>query len=180
MVFPVFALGSPCGSVPDFILPVTSGLAPLELPAEFTAFSRQPHTAPSESAISRFQTAMESAEKPYAEAVAKPLDAPHSSEDRRFFANTIVSVEPRIIETQVEAPVAVESKPVVVAPEKPVTVTFEKPIVLQDDKPEVPVVVERPAIPVVVEKPTVAVPVDGPTVVVVDKPKIAIHPGSVP
>lgn len=197
MVFPVFALGSPCESVPDFILPDTSGLTPLELPAEFTAFSRKSQTAPSESAISRFQTAMESAEKPHAEAVAKPLDAPHPSEDRRFFANTIVSVEPRIIETQVEAPVAVEkkptfvvaepvtfvasnqvadvegktvaieSKPVVVAPEKPVAVTPEKPIVLPDDKSAVVVTVERPA-ELVVDKP--AAPVAPETPVLVERP----------
>ncbi|MBR4476402.1 MAG: hypothetical protein IKO87_02550, partial [Kiritimatiellae bacterium] len=179
MVFPVFALGSPCESVPDFILPDTSGLAPLELPAEFTAFSRKPQTAPSESAISRFQNAMESAEKPHAEAVAKPLDAPHPSEDRRFFANTIVSVEPHIIETQVEAPVAVESKPVVVVPEKPVAVTPEKTIVLPDDKPAVVVTVERPA-ELVVDKPAAPVApetpvlVERPDEVVVDKPIVSV------
>lgn len=179
MVFPVFALGSPCESVPDFILPDTSGLTPLELPAEFTAFSRKPQTAPSESAISRFQNAMESAEKPHAEAVAKPLDAPHPSEDRRFFANTIVSVEPHIIETQVEAPVAVESKPVVVAPEKPVAVTPEKTIVLPDDKSAVVVTVERPA-ELVVDKPAAPVApetpvlVERPDEVVVDKPIVSV------
>ncbi|MBQ4385423.1 MAG: hypothetical protein II823_05830 [Kiritimatiellae bacterium] len=190
-------MGSPCGSVPDFILPDTSGLTPLELPAEFTAFSRKPQTAPSESAISRFQNAMESAEKPCAEAVAKPLDAPHPSEDRRFFANTIVSVEPHIIETQVEAPVAVEKKPtfvvaepvtfvasnqvadvegktvavepkpVVVVPEKPVAVTPEKTIVLPDDKSAVVVTVERPA-ELVVDKP--AAPVAPETPVLVERP----------
>lgn len=173
MVFPVFALGSPCESVPDFILPDTSGLTPLELPAEFTAFSRKPQTAPSESAISRFQTAMESAEKPYAEAVAKPLDAPHPSEDRRFFANTIVSVEPRIIETQVEAPVAVESKPVVVVPEKPVAVTPEKTIVLPDDKSAVVVTVERPA-ELVVDKPAAPVATEKPVVVTQEKPIVVL------
>lgn len=194
MVFPVFALGSPCESVPDFILPDTSGLTPLELPAEFTAFSRKPQTAPLESAISRFQNAMESAEKPYAEAVAKPLDAPHPSEDRRFFANTIVSVEPHIIETDVETSIAVEkkptfvvaepvtfvasnqvsdvegktvaieSKPVVVAPEKPVAVTLEKPIVLQDDKPAVAVTVERSA-ELVVDKPAAPAATEKPVLV---------------
>lgn len=203
MVFPVFALGSPCESVPDFILPDTSGLTPLELPAEFTAFSRKPQTAPSESAISRFQNAMESAEKPHAEAVAKSLDAPHPSEDRRFFANTIVSVEPHIIETQVEAPVAVEkkptfvvaepvtfvasnqvadvegktvaieSKPVVVAPEKPVTVTFEKPIVLPDDKSAVVVTVERPA-ELVVDKPAAPVATEKPVVVTQENPIVVL------
>ena len=184
MVFPVFALGSPCESVPDFILPDTSGLAPLELPAEFTMFSRQPEAAPSESAISRFKSAMESAEKPDVKDAAMPEASSQPLEDRRFFANTIVSVEPRIMETEVESPVAVEKKPTFpvaepdafVAPKQFADIV-EKPVMAPAEKPEV----AAAAVTVEPAKPkSVAVSPEKPVEVSVDKPVVAEKPVAVP
>ena len=187
MVFPVFALGTSFESATDFILPDTSGLAPLELPAELTAFSQAPRNVPSEDSISRFNAAMEKPEIYNAPAAPKTPATPEAPESpRRFFANSLVVVEPQMLEEDPVEPKVVADKPVVAAKQEtvvaatkpevavvaekhavvdqPKMTSEKKPVVIAVDKPVVEAIAPVAAEPVIANKPIV---------VVAEKPEVA-------